>query len=117
MATYKKGWTPEEKKVINTSKKTIKTVFESVTSSMFPFDNISFDNIKETFMYRYIRNFIGGLLIIGFLLLILYLGAIFVTWSVPKGNDNPIDGPTKMFFRLIFLGYLFVILCWTIEED
>ena len=70
MATYKKGWTPEEKKVINTSKKTIKTVFESVTSSMFPFDNISFENIKETFMYRYIRNFIGGLLIIGFILLI-----------------------------------------------
>ena len=117
MATYKKGWTPEEKKVIDTSKKTIKTVFESVTSSMFPFDNISFDNIKETFMYRYIRNFIGGLLIIGFLLLILYLGAIFVTWSVPKGTGEPMDGATKMFLRLLFFCYTFLILCLSLDED
>lgn len=112
MATYKKEWTPEEKKVIDNSKKTIKTVFKSINTSMFPFDDI-----KETFMYRYIRNFIGGLLIIGYLLLFLYLGAIFITWSIPKGNDGPISEGAKMFFRLLFLGYLFIILCLTIDED
>lgn len=112
MATYKKGWTPEEKKIIEVSKKTTKSVFDAIKSSMFPFNfnGISSEEIKETFLYRYIRNFIGGLLIIGFFILVLVLFGMFVTWGLPETNHEPMSDGTKMFMRLLLLGYsLFVL--------
>ena len=110
MATYKKGLTPEEKKVIDTTKNTFKTVFESVKTTFFPFSVISFEDFRETFLYRYVRNFIGGLLIIGFLILVLVLFGMFVTWGLPETSHEPMSDGTKMFMRLLLLGYsLFVL--------
>ena len=63
-------WTPEEKKIINITKVTFKSVFESMKTSFFPFSVISFEDFKDSFIYRYVRNFIGGLLIIGVVLLV-----------------------------------------------
>jgi hypothetical protein len=119
MATYKKGWTPEEKKVIDTGKKTLKSVLQTIKLSLLPFDlnEDLFMDFKKTFLYRFIINFFGGLLIIGCLLLTLYLGAVFVTWSIPKGNSEPMDEGGKMFIRLIFLGYLFLVFFLSLEED
>lgn len=120
MATYKKnGWSPEEEKLIEVTKKTTKAVIESVKTSMFPFNfsDILFKDIRETFLYRFILNFLGGLLIIAFIILILYFGAVFVTWSIPKGNNTPMDEGDKMFFRLLLLGYTFIILCFSLAED
>ena len=119
MATYKKGWTPEEKKVIDTGKKTLKSVLQTIKLSLFPFDlnEDFFKNFKKTFLYRYLINFFGGLLIIGSLLLFLYLGAVFVTWSIPKGNGEPMGEGDKMFLRLLFFGYTFLILCLSLDED
>lgn len=104
------------KKVIDTSKSIFKTVFESVKTSFFPFSNISFEDFKESFIYRYVRNFIGGLLIIGFVILILILFAMFVTWGLPKTDHEPMSDVTKIIIRLLFLVYSFLILVFTIEE-
>lgn len=121
MATYKKGWTPEEKKIIDTTKSTLKSVFESVKTLLFPntLSEYSFEDFKESFIYRYVRNFIGGLLIIGVVILVLYLLAMFVTWGIveSKPNNEPISDVAKMFMRFLFLGYSFGILILTVEED
>ena len=118
MATYKKGWTPEEKKVIDTTKNTFKTVFESVKTTFFPFSVISFEDFRETFLYRYVRNFIGGLLIIGFLILVLVLFGMFVTWGLPKTDHDPMSEGGKMMLRLLLLGYsLFVLFLTGSEGD
>ena len=116
MTTYKKGLTPEEKKIIEVSKKTGKSVLDSVKSSIFPFEDISFEDIKETFLYRYIRNFIGGLLIIGFFILIIVLFGMFVTWGLPKIDHEPMSEEGKMMLRLLLLGYSFFILFLTGSE-
>lgn len=114
MATYKKNrLTPQEKKIIDTTKSTLKVVFESVKTSFFPFSNISFEDFKESFIYRYVRNFVGGLLIIGFLILILILFAMFVTWGLPTPNHEPMGEGGKMILRLLLLGYSFLILVLT----
>lgn len=118
MATYKKGWTPEEKKVIDTTKKTFKNVFESVKTSLFPFTNISFKDFEESFIYRYVRNFVGGLLVIGFIILILVLFGMFVTWGLPKTDHEPMSEGGKMVLRLLLLGYsLFVLFLTGSEGD
>jgi hypothetical protein len=117
MTIYKKGWTPEEKKIIDTTKSTFKSVFESLKTSFFPLSSVSFEDFKESFIYRYVRNFVGGLLIIGFFLLFLYLCAMFITWGLPKPDHGPMSDDAKVFTRLGFLGYSFVILVFTIEVD
>jgi hypothetical protein len=122
MATYKKnGWTPEEKKIIDTTKSTLKIVFESVKTSLFPgvFSGYTFEEFKESFIYRYVRNFVIGLLIIGFLSLVLYLCAMFVTWGIidHKTNDEPMSDSSKVFTRLLFLSYSVGVFFFTIEED
>jgi hypothetical protein len=117
MATYKKGWTPEEKKIIDTTKSTFKTVFESLKTSFFPLSSVSFEDFKESFIYRYVRNFVGGLLAIGFIILILVLFGMFVTWGLPKTDHEPMGEGGKMFLRLLLLGYGFGILILTMEED
>ena len=119
MATYKKGWTPEEKKIIDTTKSTFKSVFESVKTFLFPntLTEYSFKEFKESFIYRYARNFIGGLLIIGTIILGLVLFGMFVTWGLPKTDHEPFDDAELMFMRLLLLVYCFGILCLTMEED
>jgi hypothetical protein len=117
MAIYKKGWTPEEKKIIDTTKSTFKTVFESLKTSFFPLSSVSFEDFKESFIYRYVRNFVGGLLAIGFIILILVLFAMFVTWGLPKTDHEPMSEGGKMVLRLLLLGYSFVILVFTNEVD
>ena len=117
MAIYKKGWTPEEKKIIDTTKSTFKSVFESLKTSFFPLSSVSFEDFKESFIYRYVRNFVGGLLAIGFIILILVLFAMFVTWGLPKTDHEPMSEGGKMVLRLLLLGYSFVILVFTIEVD
>jgi len=121
MATYKKnGWTSEEKKIIDTTKSTLKIVFESVKTSLFPgvFSGYTFEEFKESFIYRYVRNFVGGLLIIGFLILILILFAMFVTWGLPKPDHEPMSEGGKMVLRLLLLGYsLFVLFLTGSEGD
>jgi hypothetical protein len=114
MATYKKnGLTPQEKKIIDTTKSTFKTVFESVKTSFFPFSNISFEDFKESFIYRYVRNFIGGLLIIGLALLVIILFGMFITWGLPRTDYEPMGEGGKMILRLLLLGYSFLILFLT----
>ena len=117
MTIYKKGWTPEEKKIIDTTKSTFKSVFESLKTSFFPLSSVSFEDFKESFIYRYVRNFVGGLLAIGFIILILVLFAMFVTWGLPKTDHEPMSEGGKMVLRLLLLGYSFVILVFTIEVD
>jgi hypothetical protein len=117
MAIYKKGWTPEEKKIIDTTKSTFKSVFESLKTSFFPLSSVSFEDFKESFIYRYVRNFVGGLLAIGFIILILVLFAMFVTWGLPKTDHEPMSEGGKMVLRLLLLGYSFVILVFTNEVD
>jgi hypothetical protein len=117
MAIYKKGWTPEEKKIIDTTKSTFKSVFESLKASFFPLSSVSFEDFKESFIYRYVRNFVGGLLVIGFVVLILILFGMFVTWGLPKTDHEPMSEGGKMMLRLLLLGYSFVILVFTIEVD
>lgn len=116
MATYKKGWTPEEKKIIEVSKKTTKSVFDAIKSSMFPFEDFSFEDFKETFLYRYIRNFILGLLLISILILVIVLFGAFVTWSLPKIDTEPMSEWGKMFSRGVLLCYAFFILFITGSE-
>jgi len=117
MAIYKKGWTPEEKKIIDTTKSTFKSVFESLKTLFFPLSSVSFEDFKESFIYRYVRNFVGGLLAIGFIILILVLFAMFITWGLPKTDHEPMSEGGKMVLRLLLLGYSFVILVFTIEVD
>lgn len=116
MATYKKKLTPEEKKLIEVTKNTTKSVFETIKTSMFPFDNVSFKDMKETFLYRYIRNFIGGLLIIGVIILVIILFGMFVTWGLPETDHKPMSEGGKMMSRLLLLGYSFFILFLTGSE-
>jgi len=118
MATYKKGWTPEEKKIIDTTKSTFKNVFESLKTSFFPLSSVSFEDFKESFIYRYVRNFVGGLLVIGFVVLILILFGMFVTWGLPKTDHEPMSEGAKMMLRLLLLGYsLFVLFLTGSEGD
>ena len=122
MAIYKKnGWPPEEKKIIDTTKSTFKVVFESVKTSLFPdiLSGYTFEEFKESFIYRYVRNFVVGLLIIGFLSLILYLCAMFVTWGIidHKTNEEPMSDSAKVFTRLLFLTYSIGVFFFTTEED
>ena len=116
MATYKKnGLTPQEKKIIDTTKSTFKTVFESVKTSLFPVILLgyTFEEFKESFIYRYVRNFIGGLLIIGLALLVIILFGMFITWGLPRTDYEPMGEGGKMILRLLLLGYSFIILVLT----
>jgi hypothetical protein len=119
MATYKKGLTPEEKKIIDTTKSTFKSVFESMKTSLFPntLSGYSFEDLKESFIYKYVRNFVGGLLIIGFVFLFFYLCAMFVTWGLPKTDNEPMSDDAKVFARMAILGYNLIILLVTAHDD